>query len=736
MSASGYNAVFLSYASADALAARALCAALRAAGIEVWFDEGVPAGGDQWESKVRWQIGSCALFVAVISANTEAHREGHFRFEWDLAAHCTLAIAKGTAFLLPIAIDDLRVSTALVPEEFKVVPWTRLPQGRPTPEFVAHVQRLLAPSPPVVANDSAADPNARRPATRRSPAPWIVAGLAVALGAFFFFRPAAKPAAAVPPPAPVAGDKSVAVLPFANLSPDRDNELFADGIQEELLRNLQNIRQLRVVSLHSVLPYRATTISVRQIAQELGVTYVVEGSARRAGDKIRVRAALINARTDSQIWSLPPAEHDLTDIFSIQSSLATAIARALAIELSPQERQLVESNRTVNLTAYDLYHRALDAVDRIGVNVDAFSRAEPLLQNAAYIDPKFAGAWGQLALFLLRHDAQRRDATGVRFKQAQQAIDTMEQLAPDQPESLLLLAAYYSRRLEYPRSDDYLQRAIAAQPLNGEVVMQLGDMEQRKGDFAAALAQYRRAYALDRQSPEIRRALRSWLIRLRRYDEALQVERDDPQADGYFAARLAFLARGSKSEMERWLPRHLNSERQDDLTWYWDSGAAEDFVRRCEETRRDGGLTLANTDETKMAFALMTLGETARARAEATNQIALVKAAGVTTSRLYAINLALLGEKAAALQVMESYLAAAREKGQDLDLTHEPAGKAVVLAWAGEKDRAFAELARLLKTPSGLNVYEMRSCVYWQPLRDDPRFAALLNDPLNNAPLF
>src|SRR5258708_7933642 len=139
------KAVFLSYASQDAEAANRICEALRTAGIEVWFDQNELVGGDQWDAKIRGQIKSCALFMPVISANTEARREGYFRIEWKLAAQRTHAIADGIPFLLPIVIDATRDREALVPTEFQEVQWTRLPGGVSTPQFVGLVKGFLEP---------------------------------------------------------------------------------------------------------------------------------------------------------------------------------------------------------------------------------------------------------------------------------------------------------------------------------------------------------------------------------------------------------------------------------------------------------------------------------------------------------------------------------------------------------------------------------------------------------------
>src|SRR5476649_2037315 len=137
------KAVFLSYASQDAEAAKRICEALRAAGVEVWFDQDALVGGDAWDQKIRGQIKACALFVPIISAESQARREGYFRLEWKLAAQRTHTIADGTPFLLPVVIDATRDADALVPEEFRSVQWTRLGGGEISPAFITRVKNLL-----------------------------------------------------------------------------------------------------------------------------------------------------------------------------------------------------------------------------------------------------------------------------------------------------------------------------------------------------------------------------------------------------------------------------------------------------------------------------------------------------------------------------------------------------------------------------------------------------------------
>jgi TolB-like protein len=318
------QAVFLSYASQDAEAARRLAEALRAAGVEVWFDQAELAGGDAWDAKIRSQIASCALFVPVISANTQARLEGYFRLEWKLAAQRTHTMAEEKAFLLPVVIDSTRDADAKVPPEFKAVQWTRLPGGEAAPAFVARVSRLIAsvsytegPGSAPVSRVAAGVPSAAyaRPAKRRR---LIFAGLAlggVALGGALVFWLGPQPvtsssaqvapasaAPATPPAAPVAAkDKSLAVLPLENLSPDPENAFFTDGMHSEIIATLGRIPGLKVISRNSSQSFKGSSLTLAEIAEKLGVANLVTGSVRRAGDRLRITLELRRASSLSDL---------------------------------------------------------------------------------------------------------------------------------------------------------------------------------------------------------------------------------------------------------------------------------------------------------------------------------------------------------------------------------------------------------------------------------------------------
>jgi TolB-like protein len=446
--ASPTRGVFLIYAREDTDAARRIADALRGFGVEVWFDQSELRGGDAWDAKIKSQIRECALFVAIISSNTQARGEGYFRREWKLAIERTHDMAAGIPFLIPIVVDQTPESKALVPEEFMRVQWTRLAGGAPTAQFVERIRRLV--ERPLGLPENQARPGAATGAPSRKPGipgwAWgLGAGVVIAVCALLVNSHKAEapvaPVVTVEPkpaaPEPKSGDKSIAVLPFANMSDEKDNAFFTDGIQEDILTNLALVHELRVVSRTSVEQYRETKKPIRQIASELGVSYILEGSVRRAGSKVRVTGQLINAVTDEHVWA-KAYDRDLTDIFSIQSELAQAIAAELKAALSPEEKAMLDHKPTENSEAYDLYLKA-----RNFDGVEDIDKQQALLEQAVALDPTFARAWGDLADHYAQKAFNFHLGIDELMAKSKAAIDQAVHLAPDDPDVISSLGTYY-----------------------------------------------------------------------------------------------------------------------------------------------------------------------------------------------------------------------------------------------------------------------------------------------------
>ncbi|HWA28577.1 MAG TPA: TIR domain-containing protein [Lacunisphaera sp.] len=420
------KAIFLSYAREDAGAARRIAEALRAAGLEVWFDENELRGGDTWDAKIRGQIGSCALFLPIISAQTQSRAEGYFRREWKLADHRTEDMGRRRAFLVPVCIDDTKDADADVPDSFLKVQWTRLPGALPTPQFVEQVKRLL--EQPLAAGGSGSrpttvagvadpgNPASTRPATKKAPPIALVIGLGSVLVSLVLIfvvarrdkpspEPKTTPPAATPDPKPQTPDpslppkadaKSIAVLPFENRSESKADLFFTDGVHDDLLTQISRIKDIKTISRTSVMTYRGSAKKIREIAGELGVATILEGGVQRAGNQVRINVQLIDARTDAHLWA-ETYTRELTaeNIFAIQSEISVAIAKALSAVLSPAEQEQLGQRPTANLAALEQYFAA-NALVADG-STEKLARAVSLYEDAIRIDPGFAPAYARLA---------------------------------------------------------------------------------------------------------------------------------------------------------------------------------------------------------------------------------------------------------------------------------------------------------------------------------------------------
>ncbi len=511
------QSVFISYAREDLASARRIADALKAFEVEVWFDEAGLEGGDAWDQKIRRQIKECSLFIPIISAQTQARREAYFRLEWKLAEERTHLMAEGTSFLLPIAIDDTLEGGALVPESFRRTQWTKLPRGVPNIPFVDRVRALLESQrshglPSVT-------PGMAPPVRSQKKWPLAVAGLVLAVGASLPFWLARQPAL---PPASVAAapDKSIAVLPFTNMSDDKENAYFADGVHEDLLTQLALIGDIRVTSRTSVAEYRNTVKNVRQIGAELGVATLLEGSVRRTGDQVRVTAQLIDVQSDRHLWA-KTYDREMKDVFAIQAELAAEIAQSLRATLSPQVRTALARIPTQNMLAYELLLRQQAVNNRDGVLRPNVEQMIEQLQQAVKLDPGLAIAWARLGTMHARQIFDFQDATPARLARAQAAIDHAMELAPSAPEVRQELGNFYYYALrDYARAEAVYGEILGLAPHNVEVLTQMGYVLRREGRFRESNDYLEKVLALD---PRHARALGNMYynyIRIRDFSRA------------------------------------------------------------------------------------------------------------------------------------------------------------------------------------------------------------------------
>jgi TolB-like protein/cytochrome c-type biogenesis protein CcmH/NrfG len=742
--ATASRAVFLSYAREDSPAALRITDALRSHGVEVWFDQSELRGGDAWDQKIRRQIRECALFMPIISASTHARGEGYFRLEWKLAVERTHLMAEGVPFLSPVVIDATPERDALVPAEFLRVQWNRLPGALPTPQFVEQVRRMLeAPA----GRPSPSAPGAAPSSRSRGPGVWMAAALGVLAAAAITFVVLHRPPAAVAL-SPV-DPKSIAVLPFENMSDEKENAYFTDGVHEDVLTNLSYLRDLHVVSRTSVMKYRSTTKSIREIGQELGVAYVLEGSVRREGNTVRVTGQLIDARTDEHVWA-KAYDRNLTDIFAIQGELAQSIADALKAVLSPETKALIARRPTENTEAYDDYMKARS------VNRDAVGVVEPAiarLRDAVRLDPHFAAAWAHLG-GVLAYVHFTTQATDEVLKSATDAIDTAVRLAPDDPEVIESRGDfYYYGFRDYGRAVEQYLRLAEMRPNDPLVYRSLGLIQRRQGRWDDAIVSFEHSQKLDPTNTALEIPLVQCFFAMRRYDLAAAILTKTMEAEpdfldlGWMMAWVRFSADGSVDAVHAFARRPVPPEQQSAFI-YLQSDLAflasdwTEFIRLRTLQRHYVGDTDGPEwgQDAFLAEAYAATGDMDTARARATEALAELEAErqrqpdnSVVWADLSLAH-ALLGHRQEALDC-------ARKSSEMLPQEHDallaPANDLTCVAamvYAGEKDRALAGIARLLATPNVVSGKVNGLRHRFPTLQDDPRFMALMGDPANNAP--
>ena len=466
--------IFLSYASQDAEAARRICDALRAVGLEVWFDQSALRGGDAWDVSIRRQIRECALFVPIISANTQARVEGYFRREWNLAASRTLDMADDQAFLLPVVIDATIDVNARVPEKFREVQWTHLPAGGASEAFVEQVHRLLSGGTP-----------ARAPIAPIRPVP---AG-----------APATTP--------PASESPSIAVLPFVNRSRDEEDEYFSDGLADELLNVLAKIRGLRVAARSSAFTFKGKGATVAEVGHALNVATVLEGSVRKAGNRMRISVQLVKVADGYQLWS-ETYDRTLEDIFAVQDDIAQSVVKELRTALlgetaDPEAGKGVTAEvtaavrgRSTDPEAHRLFLQARHFIDR--TTREDTTRGIDYLKQALALEPGFALAWAELGRAYASQANWGWAPAADGFGRAREAVEHALALEPDLAEGhagMAWLQIMLDR--DWRGAEASYRRALELAPGNALVLHQAGLLAANVARFEEAIALGRRAVEQD-----------------------------------------------------------------------------------------------------------------------------------------------------------------------------------------------------------------------------------------------
>ncbi len=766
------KAVFLSYAREDTDAARRIAEALRGFGVEVWFDQAELHGGDAWDAKIRRQIRECALFVPLVSQQTEERAEGYFRREWKIAIDRTQDMGSSRAFIVPVVIDGTKETGADVPEEFMRYQWTRLSGGAPTPEFVALVKRLLeAPKKPAAQKAEDRGQKTEDSQVPKKPAfpgwMWAVAAaviVAVGAGVVFLRQPAPvvapstapasnvaaplTPSSLTPARPPQADAKSIAVLPFANMSTDKENEFLADGIHEDVITSLAKIRDLKVISRTSVLAYRDTASrNLKKIAADLGVAVVLEGSVRRSGNRVRVTAQLIDARTDEHLWA-ENYDGDLTDVFALQAKLAQQIAAALKATLTPGERTLIERRPTQDAQAYEFYQRAKLLKQSLSVSAvrAEYEAAAALYEQALARDPNLALAHGDLTLIHgIMYWFGAVDPTPERRARAAAALAEAQRLAPDAPETRMAQGAFaYLCENNWTKALAELRAAEAGLPNDDQLQYLLAITHRRLGLLPEALGHVQRAVDLNPYDRRSGTTLVETMFSMRRYaalpglaPRFLSLFPDDVGLLRFFVDA-QYALDGDRAVWLRQraalppLPNDLHGLNKTYLTAMraGDLVAAEQVLNDPRQTWLPSTGQVINLPVASFRAELALLrGDRVAAKKHATEAIATLRAGHWSPRQEPAVRIALArarvcaGEAGAATELLQAMeIQVQREKY--LSLTWVEAAR--TLAAAGRNEEALDCLRRLMSGPSNEVPHELRHDPFFAKLKSDPRFEEIL----------
>jgi len=357
-----------------------------------------------------------------------------------------------------------------------------------------------------------------------------------------------------------ASDKSIAVLPFENRSEDKANAYFADGIQDEILTRLVNIADLKVISRTSTRQYHSKPGNLREIAKQLGVATILEGSVQKIADQVRVNVQLINAQSDSHLWA-DTYDRKLTDIFGVETEIAKRIAESLQAKLTGREEQALAVKPTNNPEAYEAYLHGLAFLRGLGWDpIDVWMEAAGFFERAVQLDPNFATAWARLSYVDAIIYFNRQNATTAgRGDLAKRALEQAQKLEPDSSETLLALGNYqYLVLRDYGAAKTTFERVSEMLPGSSEVLAALASVMRREGNWDQSIAYFDRALVLDPRNVTLLvdagltyGALRQFPAALKLYDQVLDITPNDPETMATKAS--VFQAQGNLQEAARLL---------------------------------------------------------------------------------------------------------------------------------------------------------------------------------------
>jgi TolB-like protein/class 3 adenylate cyclase/Flp pilus assembly protein TadD len=584
----------------------------------------------------------------------------------------------------------------------------------------------------------------------------VVSAVALVISSLILFHRASPLRTTVPAPEAATTsalaaipEKSIAVLPFENLSDEKENAYFADGVQDEILTGLSRVADLKVISRTSVMQYKTgTRRNLREIATDLGVAHVLEGSVQRAGGRVRVNAQLIDARTDTHLWA-ERYDRDVADVFAIESEVAGKIVAQLQAKISPSEKAAIEKAPTTDLVAYDLYLRAqalfADTSDAIHAR-EKLPQAAQLLDEAVARDPHFLQAWCLLSRVHSVAYFRGHDHTPARLGVANAAVEAALRLQPDAGEAHLALAIYYYHGFrDYGRARSELAIARRTLPNNADIFLYTGLIDRREGHWEEATRNMERALELDPRNFFIVQQLalaygwqRRYAHEARTYDRALTIVPGDP----YCRIQRAQVALDWRADIKPFQVTLATLMAENPSAAPVERGI---YIALCERTAAAATRALTNYPREGVAnngvnypyaywegAVARCQGDSARARTAFTAARREVEKT-VEQQPDFAAAFSLLGMIDAGLERKEEALREGRRGCELLPISKDAIdgadiaiNLAQIYAWGGEKDRAIEQIAAVERVPNTLSYGLLKLHPYWDSLRGDPRFEKIV----------
>jgi serine/threonine protein kinase/tetratricopeptide (TPR) repeat protein len=545
--------------------------------------------------------------------------------------------------------------------------------------------------------------------------------------------------------------KSIAVLPFQNLNPDKKDTLFAENVQDEILNDLTRVADLKVISRNSVITFPpGVRRDLKNIAKRLGVAHILEGDVQKMGERVRVRVQLFDAATEREMWS-ERYERPPVDIFSLEKEIALQVVAQVRARFSPEEKAAIESRSVRDLIAYELYREAKNIDDAIALDSkgqEHLLEAERLLKRALSRDPDLFPAQCLLARVEDEIYFAGIDRTQSRLAQAQSAIDAARQLQPDAGETHLVLAQHlYWGYRDYDTARTELATAARRLPNSSSILELVAYIDRREGRWDSALKSFQRALELDPLNVALHQQIAMTNVYMRRFpeaaaalDHALTIAPDNITTGVYRAAidlwRNADMA-PLRNTLDAVLARDTTGADQV-IEYLFQLALMERNAQKAQQALTRVGPNGLGDENFPMPYALCE-AMIARLRRDSTAEVDALSRAQTELNRMldrhptYAEALSVLGLVKAALGDKQQAIAAGEQAAELLPINKDARCGEIILenvaltyALVGKKDKAFAQLDRIMHVPGNMNYGDFLLNPRWDPLRDDPRFEKLL----------